>query len=92
MGNASNLRKNPTWRTILDEMEKEGQIEFGFQIVCARHPDQGKNITEPGQLPKIAPLGMNGNHAINALLMPRQVAAYFPVNSSFPADTFADPW
>lgn len=65
MGNASNLQKNPTWHTILDEMEKEGQIRFGFPIVCTQHLDQGKNITEPGQLPKIAPLGMDGNHAIN---------------------------
>ena len=58
LGNASNLRKNNTWTTILDEMEKEGQIGFGFPIVCARHPEQVKTISEPGQLPKVAPLGM----------------------------------
>ncbi|KAF9649047.1 hypothetical protein BDM02DRAFT_3095370 [Thelephora ganbajun] len=57
MGNASNLRKNPTWSTILDEMEKEGQIGFGFPIICARHPEQVKIVSGPGQLPKIAPLG-----------------------------------
>ena len=69
MGNASNLRKNPTWRTILDEMEKQGQIGFGFPIVCARHPDQVKIISEPGQLPKVAPLGTIENYTTNALLM-----------------------
>jgi len=58
MGNASNLRKNPTWFGILDEMEKHGQIWFGFPIVCARHPEQVRLVSEPGQLPKIAPLGM----------------------------------
>jgi hypothetical protein len=90
MGNASNLRRNPTWSTILDEMEKEGQIGFGFPIICARHPEQVKKITEPGQLPKIAPLGMGRNYAINALLTPLQVAAYFNASSSFPADIIAD--
>ena len=74
MGNASNLRRNPTWCTILDEMEKEGQIGFGFPIVCARHPGQIKSISEPGQLPKIAPLGTSRIYAIGVLLTLRQVA------------------
>ena len=74
MGNASNLRKNPTWSTILDEMEKEGQIGFGFPIVCERHPDQVKLVSEPGQLPKIAPLGMDKRYIINFSLTLRQVA------------------
>ena len=68
MGNASNLRKNPTWSTILDEMEKHGQIGFGFPIICARHPEQVKFVSEPGQLPKVAPLGMGKNCTIDTLL------------------------
>ena len=64
MGNASNLRMNPTWSTILDEMEKKGQIGFGFPAVCARHPEQIKLISEPGQLPQIAPLGMSKHYAV----------------------------
>jgi hypothetical protein len=91
MGNASNLRKNPTWSTILDEMEKEGQIGFGFPIVCARHPEQVKIISEPGQLPKVAPLGMTKNYATGTLLTSRQVVVYFRASSSSPADIFADP-
>ena len=75
MGNASNLRKNPTWSTIIDEMEKHGQIGFGFPIICKRHPEQVKLVSGPGQLPKIAPLGMDWSPAISALLTPRQVAA-----------------
>lgn len=70
MGNASNLRKNPTWCTILDEMEKHGQIGFGFPIICSRHPDQVKIISEPGQLPKVAPMGMRANYTADALLTP----------------------
>ena len=72
MGNASNLRKNPTWRTILDEMEREEQIGFGFPIVCARHPDQVKIISEPGQLPKVAPLGTDENYIASTPLTPRR--------------------
>ena len=90
MGNASNLRRNTTWSTILDEMEKDGQIGFGFPIVCARHPEQVKHISEPGQLPKIAPLGMGNDCAADASLTLRQVAAYFRASSNFPVDTLAD--
>lgn len=90
MGNASNLRKNPTWSTILDEMEKGGQIGFGFPIVCPRHPDQVKTISEPGQLSKIAPLGMGQNGVLDASLTPRQVVVYFSANSDFLADIPAD--
>ena len=68
MGNASNLRKNSTWSTILDEMEREEQIGFGFPIVCARHPDQVKIISEPGQLPKVAPLGTNDDYIASTSL------------------------
>ena len=66
MGNASNLRKNPTWSLILDEMEKEGQIGFGFPIVCPRHPGKAKIVSEPKQLPKIAPLGTGKSYAFVA--------------------------
>jgi hypothetical protein len=75
MGNASNLRRNPTWLTILDEMEKHDQTGFGFPIVCARHPQQVKLISGPGQLEKIAPLGMGQKSGINVFLTLRQVAA-----------------
>ncbi|KAH9066139.1 hypothetical protein EDB87DRAFT_1678878 [Lactarius vividus] len=39
LGNASNLRKNDTWRTVLDEMEKADQLGYGLPIVCPRHPE-----------------------------------------------------
>ena len=70
MGNASNLRTNPTWCTILDEMEKMGQVGFGFPAICPRHPEQVKFITEPGQLPMVAPLGMYQSFVIKPLLIP----------------------
>ncbi|KAH9032058.1 AAA domain-containing protein [Lactarius pseudohatsudake] len=57
LGNASNLRKNETWRTVLDEMENEDQICRGFPIVCPRHPEAEQLISKPGQLPTHAPEG-----------------------------------
>ncbi|KAI9445926.1 hypothetical protein H4582DRAFT_1805091 [Lactarius indigo] len=57
LGNASNLRKNETWRTVLDEMENEDQLCHGFPIVCQRHPNAKQLISKPGQLPTHAPEG-----------------------------------
>ncbi|KIK63309.1 hypothetical protein GYMLUDRAFT_72036 [Collybiopsis luxurians FD-317 M1] len=58
MGNASNLRSNnETWRTIIDEMEQEGQIGFGLPIICPRHPDEKRVIYKPGDLTREAPEG-----------------------------------
>ncbi|KAI9445928.1 hypothetical protein H4582DRAFT_1843136 [Lactarius indigo] len=57
LGNASNLRKNETWRTVLDEMEKEDQLGYGFPIVCQRHPHTRHLITKPGKIPTHAPEG-----------------------------------
>lgn len=57
LGNASNLRQNATWKIILDEMEVNEQIGFGFPICCPRHPDERNIITTPGQLPVKAPEG-----------------------------------
>jgi hypothetical protein len=72
-------------------MEKEGQIGFGFPIVCSRHPGQVKTISTPGQLPKVAPLGMSRNYATSVLLTSRQVVVCFLANSSSPVDIIADP-
>ncbi|KAH9048671.1 hypothetical protein EDB83DRAFT_2632697, partial [Lactarius deliciosus] len=57
LGNASNLRKNETWRTVLDEMEKEDQLGYAIPIICSRHPDERQLISEPGQIPTRAPGG-----------------------------------
>ncbi|KAH8997121.1 hypothetical protein EDB86DRAFT_926966 [Lactarius hatsudake] len=57
LGNASNLRKNETWRTVLDEMEKEDQLCYGLPIVCPRHPKTRQLVTKPGQIPTHAPEG-----------------------------------
>ncbi|PPQ89247.1 hypothetical protein CVT25_001326 [Psilocybe cyanescens] len=55
MGNASNLRKNSTWSTILDDLEEQELIGQGFPIICARHPEQVNLISKPGDLSRYAP-------------------------------------
>ncbi|KAI0294249.1 P-loop containing nucleoside triphosphate hydrolase protein, partial [Multifurca ochricompacta] len=57
LGNASNLRKNATWKVILDEMEDEDQIGYALPIVCPRHPLAVHSISKPGELPTFAPEG-----------------------------------
>ncbi|KAI0028475.1 hypothetical protein K488DRAFT_58479 [Vararia minispora EC-137] len=57
IGNASNLRQNPTWRKVLDEMEADDQISPGIPVVCPRHPEQRMIITKPGQLATFSPEG-----------------------------------
>ncbi|KIJ51765.1 hypothetical protein M422DRAFT_203039 [Sphaerobolus stellatus SS14] len=57
LGNASNLRKNPTWLKIIQELEEHQQIGIGFPIRCARHPEQVQMISQPGELNRYAPEG-----------------------------------
>ncbi|KAI0092232.1 hypothetical protein BDY19DRAFT_929008 [Irpex rosettiformis] len=57
LGNASNLRKNPTWSTIVDELESRDQIGPALPIVCVRHPDQAQLVSKPGELSRFAPGG-----------------------------------
>jgi hypothetical protein len=57
LGNASNLRKNETWTTVLDEMENDDLIGYAFPIICPRHPKTKRFVSEPGELPTLAPEG-----------------------------------
>ncbi|KXN82335.1 NFX1-type zinc finger-containing protein 1 [Leucoagaricus sp. SymC.cos] len=57
LGNASNLRQNPTWSTILDEMEARDQIGPAFPLICPRHPEQARLVSKPGEIPLHAPSG-----------------------------------
>ena len=60
-------------------MEKQGQIGFGFPVVCSRHPNQVKNISEPGQLPKVAPLGMFDNLVTDTSFTPSHRRLHTPM-------------
>ena len=45
------------WRSIIDELEDEDAVGEALQVVCHRHPDSVKYVSEPGQLPDFAPDG-----------------------------------
>ncbi|GJJ08042.1 hypothetical protein Clacol_002249 [Clathrus columnatus] len=57
LGNASNLRKSPTWSKIIDELEIRHQVGPGFAIKCARHSGETQTISKPGQLNAYSPEG-----------------------------------
>lgn len=57
LGNASNLRRNETWSTIVDDLEARDQIGPALPIVCPRHPNEVRLISEPGELDRHAPYG-----------------------------------
>ena len=58
LGNAGNLSsRSRMWRSIIDELEDEDAVGEALQVVCHRHPDSVKYVSEPGQLPDFAPDG-----------------------------------
>jgi hypothetical protein len=58
LGNASNLAsRSNMWRSVIDELEQNDALGSAFPIVCQRHPDTIKYVSEPGQLPRLAPDG-----------------------------------
>lgn len=67
-GNASNLRQNETWATILDEMEARGQVGPGLPVICPRHKEEAHLVSRPGSLEEIAPAG--GCRAMCKAVMP----------------------
>lgn len=45
------------WRSIVEELEANGNIGPALPISCYRHQDKKEYVSEPGQLPQIAPDG-----------------------------------
>ena len=58
LGNAENLSsRSRMWRSIIDELEDEDAVGQALPVVCYRHPDSIKYVSEPDQLPNFAPDG-----------------------------------
>jgi hypothetical protein len=58
-GNAQNLSsRSGMWGTIIEELEEKGLVGPALPIACHRHPDAVEYVSEPGQLPQIAPDGL----------------------------------
>ena len=57
-GHAQNLSaRSDMWGKIIEELEEKGLVGPALPIVCNRHSDAVKYVSEPGQLPQIAPDG-----------------------------------
>ncbi|GJJ08048.1 hypothetical protein Clacol_002255 [Clathrus columnatus] len=70
LGNASNLKKNSTWSTIIDELEARDQIGRGFPIQCIRHPEEVQTVSRPGELSAYAPEGGSTKNATSRVQHP----------------------
>ena len=57
-GHAHNLSsRSGMWGEIIEELEEKDLVGSALPIVCHRHPNVTKYVSEPGQLPQIAPDG-----------------------------------
>ena len=57
-GHAQNLSsRSGMWGKVIEELEEKGLVGSALPIVCHRHSDKTKYVSEPGQLPQIAPDG-----------------------------------
>ncbi|KAH8107252.1 P-loop containing nucleoside triphosphate hydrolase protein [Cristinia sonorae] len=58
LGNGPDLTsRSKMWRSVLNDLEKDGCVGGGFPVVCAQHKDDVQYVSKPGQLPRIAPDG-----------------------------------
>ncbi|KIJ68146.1 hypothetical protein HYDPIDRAFT_107807 [Hydnomerulius pinastri MD-312] len=57
-GNADNLSaRSGMWRSIIEELETNDAVGPALPVACHRHPVKVQHISQPGQLPRIAPDG-----------------------------------
>ena len=57
-GHAQNLSsRSGMWGKVIEELEEKGLVGSALPIICHRHSDVAKYVSEPGQLPEIAPDG-----------------------------------
>ena len=58
LGNASNLAsKSDMWHSVIRELKENGAVATAFPISCHRHPESVRSVSEPCELPQIAPDG-----------------------------------
>ena len=57
------------WGKIIEELEEKGFVGSALPIVCHRHPEVAKYVSEPGQLPLIAPDGSLSRKAFPVIIL-----------------------
>ncbi|KAG8920879.1 hypothetical protein FRC02_000584 [Tulasnella sp. 418] len=61
LGNSEDLSaQSPMWAKVVEEFRENNRIGDGFTIKCQRHPETHNNITQPGQITRLAPDGKLG--------------------------------
>lgn len=57
-GNADNLSsQSGMWRSIIEELQANDSLGTALPVACFRHPTNLHHVSQPGQLPQIAPDG-----------------------------------
>ncbi|KAI6041108.1 hypothetical protein EDC04DRAFT_2566184 [Pisolithus marmoratus] len=57
-GNADNLSsQSEMWRSVIEELQANDSLGTALPIACFRHPTKCHRVSQPGQLPQIAPDG-----------------------------------
>ncbi|KAI6157793.1 hypothetical protein BKA82DRAFT_4061548 [Pisolithus tinctorius] len=57
-GNADNLSsRSEMWKSIIEELQANDSLGRTLPIACFRHPTKVHHVSQPGQLPQIAPDG-----------------------------------
>jgi hypothetical protein len=57
------------WGKIIEELEEKDLVGPALPIVCHRHPNEVKYVSEPGQLPQIAPDGLFCRKAFPVIIL-----------------------
>ncbi|KAI6041099.1 hypothetical protein EDC04DRAFT_2893494 [Pisolithus marmoratus] len=57
-GNADNLSsQSEMWQSVIEELQANDSLGTALPVVCFRHPTKCHRVSQPGQLPQIAPDG-----------------------------------
>ena len=57
-GNKDDLAKRSTmWDKVISELQEIDAVGTALPIACHQHPDAVQYVSQPGQLPQIAPDG-----------------------------------
>lgn len=57
------------WGKIIEELEEKDLVGPALPIVCHRHSDAVNYVSEPGQLPQIAPDGLFRHRLLSVIIL-----------------------
>jgi hypothetical protein len=57
------------WAKVIKELEDKNLVGPALPIACHLHPDVVKYVSEPGQLPQVAPHGLFCDKILSAIIL-----------------------